>query len=120
MEIKFDTVEFLPKQFNMPKMSYIDATFYATQNLIYSLQNPEPTSQLSKLVNGHKEVLRTLAEILSKSSPPAIPLRVRVKEIIQEKPKKVNQKIAQLKSTFQATPSINTKPLRVHIVKAYP
>ena len=34
-EIISYTVEFFPKQFKMPKMSSIDATFHAAQDLIY-------------------------------------------------------------------------------------
>ena len=37
-----DTVESPPKKFNMPQMSSMDATFNATKNLIYALQNPAP------------------------------------------------------------------------------
>ena len=68
-------------------MSSIDATFHAAQHLIYALQNPAPEIPLAKLGNGHKEALRTLAEIFRKSIPPAIPLRVPVREVVQEKPK---------------------------------
>ena len=32
-----DTVEFYPKQFKMPNMSSKDATFHATQDLIYTI-----------------------------------------------------------------------------------
>ena len=71
-----------PKQFNMPKMYSIDATFHAAQDLTYVLQNKSPANLLSKLGNVHKESLRTLAEIFSKASPQAIPLRVPVREII--------------------------------------
>ena len=72
-------------------MSFIDATFHDAHDLIYAIQNLAPSNPLSKLGNGYKEVLRTLAEILNKASPPEIPLRVRVREILQEKPKDVNQ-----------------------------
>ena len=37
-----DTVEFSPKQFNMPNMSSIDATFHTAHDLIYALQDPSP------------------------------------------------------------------------------
>ena len=33
----------------------------------------------------------TLAEILSKAIPPAIPLRVKSRKLVQEKPAEVNQ-----------------------------
>ena len=72
-------------------MSFIDATFHAAQDLIYALQNPAPRNKLSKLGNGHKEALRTLLKIFRKSSPPAIPLRVAVRKVFEEKPKEVNQ-----------------------------
>ena len=97
-EIISDTVEFFPKQFNIPKMSSIDAKFHAAQDLIYALYNPAPSIPISKLVNGNKEALRTLAEIFIKYSPPEILLRVTVGEIVKEKPKEVNQERAQLKS----------------------
>ena len=74
-----DKVDFFPKQCNMPKMSSTDTTFHATQDLIYSLHNKAPENPLAKLGNGHKESLRTLAEIFSKSRPPSIPLRVPVR-----------------------------------------
>ena len=64
-----DTVEFFPNTFNMPQMSYMDATYHATQDLIYALQNPSPESSLVKLGNRHKEALRTLAEIFIKATP---------------------------------------------------
>ena len=82
----------------MPKISSKDATFRAAQNLIYAIQNPSPSIPLVKLVNGHKDVLRTLAEILIKSISPAIPLRVPVREGVQEKIKEVNQEKSQMKS----------------------
>ena len=41
-EIISDTVEFFPKQFNMPNMSLIDVTFHAAHDLIYTLQDPAP------------------------------------------------------------------------------
>ena len=49
-----DTVEFPPKNFNMPHMSSMDATFHAAQDLIYTLHNPEPERPLVKIGNGHK------------------------------------------------------------------
>ena len=62
-------LEFPSKKFNMPQMSSMDATFHAAQELIYALQNPEPTIPLLKLGNLHKEALRTLAEIFIKANP---------------------------------------------------
>ena len=90
-KIIFDTVEFFPKQFNMPNMSSIDATFHAVYDWIYSLHNTAPENLLDKLGNGHNKALRTLEEILSKCIPPAIPLRVPAREVVQDKPKEVNQ-----------------------------
>ena len=46
-----DTVEFLPKQFNMPQMSSKNAKIHAVQDLINALQNPTPASPLVKLGN---------------------------------------------------------------------
>ena len=74
-----DTVDFSPKQFNTPKMSFIDATFNTTQDLIYALHNPEPKIPLVKLVNSLKELLIYLVEIFIKATPPAVPPRVPVK-----------------------------------------
>ena len=91
-----DTVGFYPKQFNMPKISSIDATFYAAQDLIYALHNPAPESPLFKLVNGNKEALRTPAEIFRKANPPAAALRVPAREVFQEKLQEVNQERAQI------------------------
>ena len=54
-----DTVEFFPKQFNMPNMSSIDATFHAAQDLIYALQNPTLAIPLVEPGNGHKDALIT-------------------------------------------------------------
>ena len=93
-------------------MSSIYATFHSSQSLIYALHNTEKAKPLSKLGNGHKEALRTLEKIFSKASLPAIPLRVPVSEIAQEKPKEINQERAQIKSVYQATPSANAEPLR--------
>ena len=78
-----DTVELPPKKFNMPQMSYVDATFHATQDLIYALQNPTPVIPPVKIGNGNKEALRTQAEIFRKANPPAVPLRVPVRELVQ-------------------------------------
>ena len=75
----------------MPKMSSKDATFHATQDLMYALQNPEPLSPLVKLVNGNKEEFMTLSELFRKSSGPAVLPRVPVKEAFQEKLKQANQ-----------------------------
>ena len=68
-EIISDTVEFPPQKINMPKMPSIDATFHTAYDLFYALHNPAPSNPLDKLGNGHKEELRTLAEIFSKPIP---------------------------------------------------
>ena len=111
-----DTVELPPKKFNMPQMSYVDATFHATQDLIYALQNPTPVIPLVKLGNGKKEALRTLAEIFRKANPPAVPLRVPVRELGQNKLQEVNQEGTQMKSALQSKPFTNSEPLRVTIL----
>ena len=51
-------------------MSSIDATFHTAQYLIYLLQNTEPENPPTKLGNGLKEALNTLAEIFCKARPP--------------------------------------------------
>ena len=101
MERISDTVEFSPKQFNMPNMSSKDATFHAAQNLIYALQNPAPVSPLFKLGNGNKEELMTLSELFRKTSAPAVLPRVPVREVVQEKLKEVNQERSQMKNASQ-------------------
>ena len=65
----------------MPEISNIDAKFHVTQDLIYALQNLAPENPLDKLGNGNKETLSILAEIFSKASTPAIPLRLPVREV---------------------------------------
>ena len=72
-------------------MSSMDATFHAAQYLIYELQNPPPASPLTKLGNGNREKLRTVAEIFRKSKTPAVPPRVPVREVAEEKFQEVNQ-----------------------------
>ena len=67
----------------MPKMSSIDATFHVPQDLICAKKNPSPTNPLAKIGNGHKEALRKLSEIFRKFTPPEIPLRVLVREVVQ-------------------------------------
>ena len=60
----------------------MDATYHAAHDLIYALHNPAPESPLVKLGNGHKEALETLAEILRKSNPPAVPPRAPVRKFV--------------------------------------
>ena len=62
----------------MPHMYSVDVTYHATQDNIYSLHNPSNASPLEILVNEHKEVLKTLSEILRKKKNPAVPPRVPV------------------------------------------
>ena len=64
------TVDFFPKQFNMPQMSSTDATIHAAPDLIYALNNPAPSIPLVKPVNSQKKALRFLAEIFKKSNFP--------------------------------------------------
>ena len=68
-----ETVEFPPKTVHMPQMSSMDATYNATQDIIYAIHDPEYASTLVKLGHGHKESLKTLADIFRKSNPPAVP-----------------------------------------------
>ena len=81
----------------MPNMSSIDETFHATHDLIYTTKNPEPEISLVTPVNGYKESFRTLSEILRKANPPAVPTRMTVRELVQEKLKEVNQERVQMK-----------------------
>ena len=69
----------------MPQMSSMDATYHNAHDIIYALHNTEPASHLVELVNGQKESLKTLAEIFRKANPPAVPLRVPVREVVQKK-----------------------------------
>ena len=71
-------------------MSYMDATYHFTQDLIYALQNPALEIPIVKSFNGQKEALSTLAEILKKSKTPAVPPRVPVREVGQKKLQEVN------------------------------
>ena len=73
-------------------MYSIDATCHAAQDRIYLLQNPAPASPLVKLVHGHKEVLKILAEIFIKANPPAVPPRMPFRKVVQKKLQEVNQK----------------------------
>ena len=82
-------------------MSSMDETYHATQDLIYALQNTEPTSPLVKLGHGHKEALNNLADILRKSNPPAVPPRVPVREVGQKKLQEMNQEGTQIKNKLQ-------------------
>ena len=103
-----DTVEFFPKQFNMPQMSSVYAMVHATQYLIYVLHNTAPEIPLFKLGNGNKEVLSTLSEIFRKvAPPPAVPPRVPVrgghtkKNPTGEPRKNPNEIFISIKSIYQ-------------------
>ena len=60
------------------------------QDLIYALQSLAPENPLVKLVIGHNEALRNLAEIFIKCIPPVVPPRMLVREVVREKLKEVN------------------------------
>ena len=49
-----DTVDFFPKQINMPPMSSTDAKIHAAHGLIHALQNTAPAIPLVTLENAHK------------------------------------------------------------------
>ena len=103
----------------MPHMSSMGATYYAAQDLIYALQDTALVILLVKLMNGHKEALKTLAKIFRKANRPPVPLRVPVREVGQNKFQEVNQEVTQMKWAPQSNPITNAEPLRVPIVKAY-
>ena len=94
-----DTVYIFTKIFHMPHMSSMDATYHATQNLIYALNNPAPASPLVKLGHVHKEALKTLSHIFRKANPPAVPPRVPFREVGQRKLQELNQEGTQMKIT---------------------
>ena len=54
----------------MPHISSMDATYHAAKDLRYALQNTSHKITLVKLGNGHKEALKTLADIFRKANPP--------------------------------------------------
>ena len=119
-EIISDTVNFFPKQFNMPQISSAYARIHAAQDLIYALQNPAPAIPQVKLGKIHKKSLRYLMEILRKSTPPALPLKVPVRGAYQEKLQQVNQERTQMKMSSQSNPFTNAEPLSVTMVEEYP
>ena len=85
----------------MPQMSSINATCHAAQDLIYALPNPAPASPLIKLGHRQKESLKTLADIFRKSNSPAVPPRVPVREVGQNKLQEVSQEGTQMKRSPQ-------------------
>ena len=101
-------------------MSSMDATHHDAQDLIYALQNTAPAILLVKLGHGHKEALKTLANIFIKANPLAVPPRVPIKEVGQRKIQEMNQEGTKMKRTLESNPVTNAEPLRVHIVGAYP
>ena len=72
-------------------MSSMDATYHATPDLIYALQNPTPASPLVKLGHGHKQAFNTLSDIFGKATPPAVSLRVPVREVGQKNLQEMNK-----------------------------
>ena len=76
-------------------------------------------SLLVKLRNGHKESLKTLADIFGKAHTPAVPPRVLVREVGQKKLQEVNQEGTQMKSALQSKKLNNVEPLTVPIVETY-
>ena len=78
-------------------MSSMDATYHTAQYLIYVLNKPSPTSPLVKLGHVHKEELKTLSIIFIKADPPAVPLRVPVREVGKKKLQEMKQEGAQMK-----------------------
>ena len=60
----------------MPKISSIDDTIHAAQDLVFVLQYPSPVVPLVTLVNAHKEALISLAALILKATYLAEPLRV--------------------------------------------
>ena len=101
-------------------MSSVYETYHSTPDLIHALQNPAPASSLLNLGNGHKESLKTLADIFRKVNPPAEPSRVPVREGGQKKSKEMNQEGTQIKRAPQSNPITNAEPLGVSIVYLYP
>ena len=81
----------------MPQMSSMDATYHDTQYLTYAPHNPEPAIPLIKVGNGHKEALKTLANISRKANPPAVPPRVPIREVDQNKLQEMNHEGTQMK-----------------------
>ena len=78
-------------------MSSMDIPYHDEQDKIYLLHNPEPTSPLVRVGNGNKEALKTLANIFRKSNPPAVPPRVPVMEVDQNKLQEMNHEGTQMK-----------------------
>ena len=86
-----DTVEFFPRDFNMPKLYSKNATINSTEDLIHELKNLAPVSPLVTLVNLHKEAMISLAEIFGKETSQELPLRVLIEGACPDKLQQVNQ-----------------------------
>ena len=114
-----DTVEFPPKIFSMPQMSFIDSTYHAAKDLIYALQNPAPASPLVKFRHEHKEILKTLDNIFRKTNLPAVSLRVPVREVSKKKTPRNELGINPNEKYTAINPVTNEEPLRVPILEAY-
>ena len=63
--------------------------------------------------------MKTLAGILRKSNPPAVPLRVPVREVGQNKLQEMKQEVTQMKRTLPSNPVTNAEPLGILIIGAY-
>ena len=98
----------------------MDATYHAAENIICALHNPEPVISLVKLDHGHREALKTLANIFKKANTPTVPPRVPVREVGKNKLQEMNQEGTQMKRTLKSNPVTNAEPLRVTIVEVYP
>ena len=97
-----DTVEFLPRKFRMPKMSFTDDAIHTAQYLIRALKNTAPASPLVTLGNSHKETLISLANIFEKST-----LSARLPRVVQpEQHQPIREKFP---ITFAEPPRVPTK-----------
>ena len=85
----------------MLQMSSMDATYHASQDLIYALQNLAPASPLLKLGHDNKEALKTLADVSRKANTPSVPPKVPAREVDQKKIQEVNQEGTQMKRASQ-------------------
>ena len=87
----------------------MDATYHSSPDIIYTLHNPAPTIHLVKLGHRHMEAWKTLTDIFRKAPPPpAVPLRVPVRELGQKKLQEMNQEGTQMKGSPQSNPIPNS------------
>ena len=63
--------------------------------------------------------MKTLAGIFRKTNPPAVPLRLPVREVGQNKLQEMNQEVTQMKRTLQSNPVTNAEPLVLPMIGAY-